>query len=292
MGDKFILLEFTKILLNKSGMTNLERHFKTAGLLVNDLFDTRTGLIDTWTDFDGVKANAVNAVLQVATSQLNPSTTVAATYTHTGSFVTITKSSHGFSNNDHFIADFTSGGGLDGEYKVSSVTNTNVFVAEKVESPQQISTSGNVTIGVPFTRFNNFINGETKGRGFKFRVKMSTGDPAQNINVQELGYTASFKPREENSIENSGATNGVFASGTNTKTVTFQHPFFVGTVDINGSASKFLPSIGITLQNAQSGDFFTVHTITGTSFQIDVKNGSSFVNRNFTYVASGFGKGG
>ena len=41
---------------------NLERHFKTAGLLVKDLFDTRTGLIDTWTDFDGVKANAVNAV--------------------------------------------------------------------------------------------------------------------------------------------------------------------------------------------------------------------------------------
>ena len=108
-----------------------------------------------------------------------------------------------------------------------------------------------------------------------------------------MGYIASFKPRTENSIENSGATNGVFASGTNTKTVTFQHPFFVGTVPINGSASKFLPSIGITLQNAQKGDFFTVHTITGTNFQIDVKDeNNNFVNRNFTYIASGFGKGG
>jgi predicted phage tail protein len=272
---------------------NLERHFKTAGLLVNDLFDSRTGLIDTWNDFDGTKANAVNAVLQVATTQENPTTTVAASYTHAGTFVTITKTSHGFSDNDHFIADFTSGSGIDGEYKVSSVTNTNVFVAEKVDSPQQISSSGDVTIGVPFTRFNSFINGETKGRGFKFRVKMSTGDPAQNINVQELGYIASFKPRQENSIENTGATNGVFSSGTNTKTVTFQHPFFVGTVPINGSASKFLPSIGITLQNAQQGDFFTVHTITGINFQIDVRDkDGAFANRNFTYIASGFGKGG
>ena len=272
---------------------NLERRFKTAGILVNDLFDTRTGLIDTWTDFDGAKANAVNAVLQVATSQSDPAATVTGTYAYSGLFVTITKSTHGFSINDHFVADFTSGSGIDGEFKVSSVTNENVFVAEKVDNPTSISSSGNVTIGVAFTRFNNFINGESKGRGFKFRALLSTSDPAQNINVQEMGYIASFKPRTENSIENSGATNGVFASGTNTKTVTFQHPFFVGTVPINGSASKFLPSIGITLQNAQKGDFFTVHTITGTNFQIDVKDeNNNFVNRNFTYIASGFGKGG
>jgi len=271
---------------------NLERRFKTAGILVNDLFDTRTGLIDTWTDFDGDKANDVNAVLQVATTQADPAATVTGTYAYSGLFVTITKSSHGFSDNDHFVAEFTSGSGIDGEFKVSSVTNDNVFVAEKVDNPTSISSSGNVTIGVAFTRFNTFINGETKGRGFKFRALLSTSDPAQNINVQELGYVASFKPRQENSIENSGATNGVFASGTNTKTVTFQHPFFVGTVPINGSASKFLPSIGITLQNAQAGDFFTIHNITGSTFQIDVKNGSSFVDRNFTYIASGFGKGG
>ena len=272
---------------------NLQRIFKTAGLLVNDLFDTRTGLIDTWTDFDGAKANAVNAVLQVATTQADPAATVTGTYVYSGLFVTITKSSHGFSDNDHFIADFTSGSGIDGEFKVSSVTNENVFVAEKVDNPTSISSSGNVTFGVAFTRFNNFINGESKARGFKFRALLSTTDPAQNINVSEMGYVASFKPREENSIENSGATNGVFASGTNTKTITFQHPFFVGTVPINGSASKFLPSIGITLQNAQKGDFFTVHTITGTNFQIDVKDeNENFVNRNFTYIASGFGKGG
>jgi predicted phage tail protein len=154
------------------------------------------------------------------------------------------------------------------------------------------STSGNCIISNKFSKFNKFHNGEFVGRAFQFRAILFSGDPAQNIGLEELGFKASFKPRVENSIENSGATNGIFSSGTNTKTVTFQHPFFAGTSDLGGSTSKYLPSIGITLQNAQSGDFFTVHTITGTSFQIDVKNGLNFVDRNFTYIASGFGKGG
>jgi len=52
-----------------------------------------------------------------------------------------------------------------------------------------------------------------------------------------------------------------------------------------------LPSIGITIENAQSGDFFALSNITGSGFDIDVKNGSSHVNRNFKYAATGFGRG-
>ena len=48
--------------------------------------------------------------------------------------------------------------------------------------------------------------------------------------------------------------NTVIASGTSAKTVTFQSPFFVGTSLLGGSTDAFLPSIGITLENAVSGD--------------------------------------
>ena len=41
----------------------------------------------------------------------------------------------------------------------------------------------------------------------------------------------------------------------------------------------------------ESGDFFSLHNITGSGFDIDVKNGSSFVDRNFKYTAVGFGRG-
>ena len=41
----------------------------------------------------------------------------------------------------------------------------------------------------------------------------------------------------------------------------------------------------------QSGDFFELSSITGTGFNIDIKNGSSHVNRNFKYTAVGFGRG-
>ena len=37
--------------------------------------------------------------------------------------------------------------------------------------------------------------------------------------------------------------------------------------------------------------FFALSNITGSGFDIDVKNGSSFVNRNFKYAATGFGRG-
>ena len=55
--------------------------------------------------------------------------------------------------------------------------------------------------------------------------------------------------------------NTVIASGTSAKTVTFQSPFFVGTSLLGGSTDAFLPSIGITLENAVSGDYFKITSV-------------------------------
>ena len=357
------IYDFTTILdLNAIFTLDLEKHFKAFGILPNDLFDTRTANVDTWTDFDGAKAEDCDAQLFVSTSDSAASTSVSGTYSQTGKTLTITKSSHGLAVGDRLNITFSSGTATNGSFIILTVPDVNSFTVAAVQQeakyvgigdPAQLeietvkphpnvsttlditilsglaksgtydvsakdvsgtfvadsapktlhtgvlsyidsttSTSGNCAYGAKFSQFNKFSNGTFKGRSFQFKTVLTSNDPAQNIAVAELGYTASLKPRTENSIENTGATNGVFASGTSTKTVTFQHPFFAGTSDIGGSTSKYLPSVGITVQNAQSGDFFTVHTITGTSFQIDIQNGGSNVNRNFTYIASGFGKGG
>jgi hypothetical protein len=54
--------------------------------------------------------------------------------------------------------------------------------------------------------------------------------------------------------------------------------------------------VGITITDAQAGDFFALSNITGTGFTIKVKNRSTsgtetFVSRTFTFSAVGFGKG-
>ena len=144
-----------------------------------------------------------------------------------------------------------------------------------------------------FGPFNNFANGTFRGRRFKFRLVLETTNTAQNMNVQQAGYTAEFQARtEQNYQTGSGTSTAPQSSGTSSsgKTVTFGSPFFVGTTALGG-ANAFLPTIGITIQNAQSGDFFTVTSVSGTGFTVTIKNGSSFVDRSFTFSAVGYGKG-
>ena len=186
----------------------LKRHFSGEGFYTSDLFDNRTELIDTWTDFDGATANDANAKIAVRTS-----------------------------------TDMSS-----------------------------------------YTDFNDFANGTFKGRGFQFRITLNTNDVAQNMNLQQAGYTASMPSRTEQST--------VIASGAGAKAVTFTAPFFVGTSAL-GNLNNFLPSVNISPQNMATGDYFELSSISGTGFTVHFKNSSNAsIDRNFTYSAVGFGKGG
>ena len=271
----------------------LKRRFVTSGLLVNDLIDSRTALIDTWTEFDGTQADDVNAKLLVATTNIDPATSVSATYEQSGTTITITKTSHGYSAGDFVVIDFTAGSATDGNYEIQTVPNANTFTVTASASAT-ISSGTSCTYGANFTQFNTFANGEYTARGFKFKCELESNDPAQNINVTELGFEASVKRRTETSIGNSDATNGLIASGTSSsgKTVTFTDPFFAGTGSLGGSTSAFLPTVGITLDGAVSGDYFKITSITGTQFVIEVRDiNNNPKNLNFRYTAIGFGKG-
>jgi len=188
----------------------LKRHFQSAGFYPSDLFDSKTGLVDTWPTWDGDVADRVNAKLAVRTTTDNP--------------------------------------------------------------------SGSPT----YTSFNEFANGTFKGRAFQFRATLETTDPAQNIVVQQLGYSAEMPSRTEQS--------SVIASGAGAKAVTFTAPFFVGTSSITGIPK---PSVNISPQNMATGDYFELSSISGTGFTVHFKNSSNAsIDRNFTYSAVGFGKGG
>ena len=196
----------------------LKRHFSGEGFYVSDLFDNRTELIDTWTDFDGSTANEANAKIAVRTTTAAPS------------------------GSSYANSDFT---------------------------------------GKPF---NDFSNGTFKGRGFQFRITLKTNDVAQNMNLQQAGYSATMPVRTEQS--------SVIASGAGAKTVTFASPFFVGTTGITGIPK---PSVTISPQNMATGDFYELddNNISGTQFIVHFKNSSgASIDRNFTYNAVGFGKGG
>ena len=135
-----------------------------------------------------------------------------------------------------------------------------------------------------YTDFNDFANGTFKGRGFQFRITLNTNDVAQNMNLQQAGYIASMPSRTEQSA--------VIASGSGAKVVTFTAPFFVGTSGL-GNLNNFLPSVNISPQNMATGDYFELSSISGTGFTVHFKNSSNAsINRNFTYSAVGFGKGG
>ncbi len=266
----------------------LKRRFVTSGLFVNDLIDSRTALIDTWTEFDGTQADDVNAKLLVATTDIDPATSVSATYEQSGTTITITKTDHGYSVGDFVVIDFTAGSATDGNYEIQTVPNANTFTVTASASAT-ISSGTSCTYGANFTQFNTFTNGEYTARGYKFRTELTSNDPAQNINVTELGFEASLKRRTE-TVNTAIASQ--CATTSSAKTVSFGNAFFVGTSSLGGSTTAFLPTIGITLEGAVSGDYFKITSVTGTQFVIETRDSSNNLkDLSFKYTAIGFGKG-
>jgi hypothetical protein len=133
--------------------------------------------------------------------------------------------------------------------------------------------------------WSEFTNGTFKGRAFQFKSELQSKNTSQNILLDEVGYRAEMNRREEQSST-------AVASGAGAKAITFANAFFTGTASILGSNTQ-LPSIGITGQNMQSGEYFEVSSVSGTGFTVTFKNsGGSAVDRNFNWIAVGYGKAG
>ena len=198
--------------LGASFALDLKRYFVTTGFFPSDLIDSRTDLVDSWSDWDGGIIDKVNAKLYLRRTPDNPSGTPA------------------------------------------------------------------------WSDWQEFVNGTFLGRGFQFKAELTSGDPAQNILVDELGYEATFQRRTEQSV-------GTTTSGAGTYSVVFDKAFFTGTTGLGGT-NAYLPSIGIVAQNLATGDFFNVTNVSNTGFDVTFRDSAgTAVSRNFLWTAVGFGKG-
>ena len=238
-----------------------------------------TGQFDSITDLDAVSSiDDIGGIAPLGTYEFGG--TPGGTTFDLGDVFSLDLKRH-FLTEAFFPSDlFDSIPDIDARGDFDGLTATKVNAEMLVRVTQDDPNSGSPT----YTAFQTFANGTYKGRGFQFKVNLTSNDPAQDIRVFQLGYTASMQRRTEQS-------SATIASGAGAKAISFQHGFFVGTANTQGGANSSLPSIGITAQNMQSGDFFELSNISGTGFTVHFKNSSNAsVDRNFTYQAVGFGK--
>lgn len=114
-------------------------------------------LATTGTSLDGIdSAYNINAGSFVVGKQytIRSLGTKTGTYSRTGTTVTVTITSHGFSTGNVLAIDFTSGTALDGNYTITS-TGANTFTLTTVASG---STSGNVEASTSFTNIGAVAN--------------------------------------------------------------------------------------------------------------------------------------
>jgi len=139
-----------------------------------------------------------------------------------------------------------------------SAVNAQLYVRTTNDNP-----SGTPTWGT----WQPFVNNTTRGRGFQFKVEARSVNTSQNILIEQLGVVTKLQRRTE--IQRN-QTNG---------SVTFPSAFY-GT-----------PSVGITAQDMQQGDYFTVSSVSRTGFTVTFRNsGGSIVTRTFDYQAVGHGR--
>jgi hypothetical protein len=131
----------------------------------------------------------------------------------------------------------------------------------------EISTSDD---NVTFTSFQTFVIGNYTARFFKFRLVLTSSDLASTAVVSEATVTVDMPDRIQSDND--------IVSGTSTKTVTFSTPF---------KSTSY--AVGITMEDANTGDFFTVSNKTVSSFDVLFKNSTgSNISRTFDFIAKGF----
>jgi|TARA_Y100000052_G_scaffold8409_1_gene8297 predicted phage tail protein len=246
----------------------------------NALTLTGVGQFDSIVDFDAVPSlDDIGGVSSSGTYEFGGA--AATSFLDLGAVFSLDLKRHflteAFFPSDLFDAISDIDARVDFDGSIATKVNAEMLVAVTQDDP---------STGTPtYTAFQTFANGTYKGRGFKFKVNMTSGDPDQDIRVTQLGYTASLQRRTEQSTT-------AITSGAGAKAVTFTNTFFTGTSSIGGVNSN-LPSIAVQpVGSFASGDFFEITNVSGTGFTVHFKNASNAsISRDFTYQAVGFGKG-
>jgi hypothetical protein len=160
---------------------------------------------------------------------------------------------------DAMKENLDSWGGFDGEQ--INDTNAILYVRTTDDDPNDDPTWG---------AWGRLTTGTFKARGFDFRVGMTCDNKDHNILVKTLKVHIDMPDYTTSQV-------GI-ASGTSAYAIIFDRPFFV------------TPAIGITAQNMDSGDKYTLTGVTKNGFTITFRNsGGTIISRTFDYLAKGYG---
>lgn len=121
-----------------------------------------------------------------------------------------------------------------------------------------------------WTDWQPFFVGQYVARAYQFKLALTSVLATHNMAVQSLAVTIDMPDRTE-------AQNGLSTGGISYP-VTFPAAF------------KDTPAIGITALNMQTGDYYQLTAESDTGFTITFYNSSAaIINRNFNYLAKGYG---
>ena len=138
--------------------------------------------------------------------------------------------------------------------------NATMFIA----TTQQDPASGSAT----WTSYQEFTIGNYYGRGFKFKLLCTSGDPTHQINITQLVAKAEVYFRFESETVTT-ATSGSALTYTNA---------FLAT-----------PQIAITANDMATGDYYAITSSSGTGFTLRFYNASGAgISRTAYYLARGY----
>lgn len=193
-------------------------------------------------------------------------------------------------------------------------------ISDRVNAAMYVRSTDDDPAGTPtWGDWREASNVTVRGRGHQFKLVATSQDATQSIRVTDLGMTVEMQQRVERSdvhdtlntaaeiqagrdytIVSTGTTDFTLigaannnvgtkftATGPGTGTGTVAGPFLITFVDPFYQS----PAMGITIFNAESGDYFTLDTLsrTGVDLVILDKNDKPAV-RDFQYTATGYGK--
>ena len=130
--------------------------------------------------------------------------------------------------------------------------------------------SSESSLGAISTYSNISQQATVKGRYFKFRLKLTSGDNKARPEVSKMQMKLVLEKRLESEED--------VVSGSGAKTITYTNAFYAS------------PAVGIAAQNMATGDYYAITSKTKTGFTITFYNSSAAAqNRTFDYVAKGHG---
>jgi hypothetical protein len=153
-----------------------------------------------------------------------------------------------------------------GLFDGTDISDTNAVIETRIT---QDDPTGTPTWGA----WSPFFIGDYFARGLEFRAKLTSSNTSHNVQIDELTVTVDMPDQIK---RNAGVTS---SSGTNngTEVITYATPY------------KIVPTVGITLQDANTGDYWTISSSTASGFTVTFYNSSSTATqKTFNWMSSGY----